>query len=265
MESDARENLLSTPSTTSTTITTSSSSSTSSTSTSTSCTKHDSQNSPPNDSTLAQNQNPPNGKKRQRNDNDHKHHSYRGVRMRAWGKWVCEIREPKKKSRIWLGTYPTAEMAARAHDVASLAIKGHSAFLNFPNLAQDLPRPISTSPKDIQAAAAKAAVTTFFDHVNNHCQGEKDEQNQPQQQQASSSTTTEAEPVQAEQDSSLTLSIDTIQESSSSLSTAVDDTLFDLPDLFPDGNTALFSYSSSWHLCAVDNGFRLEEQFLWES
>ncbi|KAE8724026.1 Dehydration-responsive element-binding protein 1D [Hibiscus syriacus] len=85
-----------------------------------------------------------------------RHPVFRGVRRRNSGKWVCEVREPNKKSRIWLGTYPTAEMAARAHDVAAIALRGRSACLNFADSAWRLRLPASTDPKDIQKAAAEA-------------------------------------------------------------------------------------------------------------
>ncbi|KAL5064430.1 hypothetical protein RYX36_026167 [Vicia faba] len=96
-----------------------------------------------------------------------RHPVYRGVRRRKNNKWVCEVRVPNDKSRrIWLGTYPTPEMAARAHDVAALALRGKSACLNFADSVWRLPIPVSTNVTEIRKMAAEAAFAFAVESSN---------------------------------------------------------------------------------------------------
>ncbi|XP_055831920.1 ethylene-responsive transcription factor ERF017-like [Solanum dulcamara] len=87
----------------------------------------------------------------------HDQPKYKGVRLRKWGKWVSEVRLPNSRERIWLGSYDTAEKAARAFDAAQFCLRGPKAKFNFPDNPPNISGGQRLSPAEIQAVAARFA------------------------------------------------------------------------------------------------------------
>lgn len=112
------------------------------------------------------------------------HEKYKGIRYRPeLGRYISEIRpaQPRKR-KIWLGTYKTAEEAARAFDAGIFYTK-KSIEYNFedsPTILEPLPANLSPEEEHVEiqkkakAAAARASPADANEHetmdTNEHYQ-----------------------------------------------------------------------------------------------
>ncbi|GJM90547.1 hypothetical protein PR202_ga06836 [Eleusine coracana subsp. coracana] len=86
---------------------------------------------------------------------------FRGVRQRHWGSWVSEIRHPLLKRRVWLGTFETAEEAARAYDEAAVLMSGRNAKTNFPVQRSTTGEPASAAGRDVRNSSSSSSTANL--------------------------------------------------------------------------------------------------------